>query len=88
MSVIFGVVRDPFGNPVPQARVGFVVGPVPLPDIAALTDNNGAFALSVPVAGEYIVQVFSEEFSSKKVKIAVESNQEKHVEIFLSRTEE
>jgi hypothetical protein len=87
MSVIFGVVRDPIGNPVPHARVSFAVGPVPLRDIAALTDNNGTFAFSAPVAGEYIIEVFSEEFDSKKVKIAVESNREKHIDVFLSRSE-
>ena len=86
MSVIFGVVRDPIGNPVPQARVAFAVGPVPLPDIAALTDADGAFTLSVPVIGEYVIEVFSEEFDTKKVKIPVESNHEKHIDISLSKS--
>ena len=38
-TTIAGVVVDPRGNPVEEARVYFVEGPVPLPDIAALTDS-------------------------------------------------
>ena len=40
-SIIVGLVRDSLGNPVPNARASFVVGPVPLPDIAALVDTSG-----------------------------------------------
>ena len=87
-SVIFGAIRDQRGNPVAKARVSFVVGPVRLPDIAALTDISGKFALSAPVAGEYIIEVVSDEFVTDKVKIEVESNQEKHIEIRLSRSRE
>jgi hypothetical protein len=83
-SVISGVIRDQAGNPVPQARVSFVGGPRELPDIAALTDINGNFALSAPVAGEYVIQVDSDEFVTMRVKFAVESNQGKHIEIRLS----
>ena len=86
MGIIFGVVRDRIGNPVLQARVAFATGPVPLPDIAALTDANGAFTLSAPAPGEYVLQVFSEEFVTKKVKIAIVSKQEKYIEIYLSRS--
>lgn len=83
-SVIFGVVRDLSGNPVPKARVSFTAGPVPLPDIAALTDAKGTFTLSAPVPGEYIIEVVSDEFVKKKEKITVESNHEKHIDITLS----
>jgi hypothetical protein len=59
-SVIAGVVVDARGNPVEEARVYFVEGPVPLPDIAALTDSAGRFALSAPVSGTYQLGVTSE----------------------------
>ena len=59
-SVIAGVVVDARGNPVEEARVYFVEGPVPLPDIAALTDSDGRFALSAPVSGTYQLGVASE----------------------------
>ena len=57
---ITGVVVDAEDNPVEEARVYFVVGPVPLPDIAALTDSSGRFALSAPVSGTYQLGVASE----------------------------
>lgn len=84
-SVIFGVIKDDNGNPVPEARVSFLDGPVPLPDIAALTDINGTFALSTPSAGEYVIAVNTEQFVRKELKIRLESNEEKHVAINLSR---
>lgn len=86
MSVIFGVVRDDNGNPVSEARVSFLAGPVPLPDIAAFTDIDGSFALSAPGAGEYVIAVNIEQFVRKELKITLESNEEKHVAINLSRT--
>lgn len=84
-GVISGVVIDNNCNAVSGARVSFVSGPVPLPDIAALTDNNGSFVISAPVPGEYVIEVVSEQFIAKKVNVAVESNEEKHIEIELSR---
>jgi hypothetical protein len=51
---------DEEGNPVAEASVYFVEGPVPLPDIAALTDSSGRFALSAPVSGTYQLEVASE----------------------------
>lgn len=85
-SLIFGVVRDDNGNPVSEARVSFLAGPVPLPDIAALTDIDGTFALSTPAAGEYVIAVNMEGFVRKELKITLESNEEKHFAINLSRT--
>jgi hypothetical protein len=86
MATISGVVKDNNGNAISGARVSFVSGPVPLPDIAALTDNNGTFVISAPVQGEYIIEIVSEQLIVKKVKIAIESNnQKKHIEINLSR---
>lgn len=58
--MIAGVVVDTEGNPVEEARVYFVEGPGPLPDIAALTDASGHFALSAPVLGTYQLGVACE----------------------------
>ena len=57
---IAGVVVDAEGNPVEEARVYFVEGPVPLPDIAALTDSSGRFALSTPTSGTYQLGIASD----------------------------
>ncbi len=53
--VLRGVVVAPTGRPVDGARVGVSAGPAPVPDIAALTDPDGGFALGVPVPGTYEV---------------------------------
>ncbi len=58
--MIAGMVVDAEGNPIEGARVYFVQGPVPVPDIAALTDNSGHFALSAPVSGTYQLGIASE----------------------------
>jgi len=40
-------------SPVIEARVFFGAAPVPLPDIAALTDDDGRFSLYAPTPGTY-----------------------------------
>ena len=84
MNVISGVVRDPRNNPVSQARVYFTHGPVPLPDIAALTDNSGAFSLSAPVPGTYTIECAAEGFANTTATVTVAGGQETHLEIRLS----
>jgi hypothetical protein len=39
--IIAGVVRGPADEQVPEARVFIARAPVPIPDIAALTDADG-----------------------------------------------
>lgn len=51
--IIQGVVADPSGQPVPGAVVMLAAAPVPVPDIAALTDVEGRFSITVPVQGAY-----------------------------------
>lgn len=84
-GVIFGIVKDRNGNPVARARVSFSAGPVSLPDIAALTDVNGAFALVAPAAGNYTIDVVTEASASMKTDIAVAGGQKEHIEIILER---
>jgi protocatechuate 3,4-dioxygenase beta subunit len=55
VEVIRGVVRDQHGEPLQDARVLFVSGPEPLPDVAAVTGADGAFALTAPVPGNYAI---------------------------------
>lgn len=55
--VIAGQVLDPAGQPAAQVRVYFVDGPVPLPDIAMLTGDDGTFRLAVPAPGEYRIGI-------------------------------
>ena len=68
---ISGTVRDPQGKPVAQARVYFTSAPVSLPDIAALTDDHGAFTLAVPVPGDYTIAAASDAHPPASVKVTV-----------------
>lgn len=85
-GVISGVVKDNNGNAIPGARVSFISGPVPLPDIAAVTDNNGSFVISAPVTGDYVIEVVSDQFIPKRSEVAVKSNERKDIEINLSKS--
>jgi hypothetical protein len=87
-TVIAGVVVDAGGNPVEEARVYFVEGPVPLPDIAALTDKSGRFALSAPVSGTYQLGVASEGpagFVQETTTVEVREEQGIDLEVRLDR---
>jgi hypothetical protein len=79
--IITGVVVDASGNPIEEARVYFMEGPVPLPDIAALTDNSGRFALSAPVPGTYQIGVASEGPAVLVQEMTVEVDEERRVDL-------
>lgn len=53
-----GVVVDALSRPVAGASVALTAGPVELPDIAALTNNDGSFSFGVPQAGAYRVEAY------------------------------
>jgi hypothetical protein len=79
---IAGVVMDARGDPVEGARVYFVEGPVSLPDIAALTNSNGYFALSAPIPGSYLIGVTSEGLAGLvHVTTRVEVDGERRIEL-------
>lgn len=81
--VISGTVRDAKGNPVAQARVYFTAGPVPLPDIAVLTDTRGAFSLSAPSPGTYEIGGAADGFTPTSVTVNVTPDRETKAEIVL-----
>lgn len=81
--LIHGVVRDPGGSPIPAARVYFVGGPEPFPDIAALTDEGGLFTLSTPAPGAYRIECAAEGFSSRLYDVDVGEEEETDLEIRL-----
>lgn len=51
--LIHGVVVGEDETPVEWASVLLIDGPIPLPDVAALTDENGGFTFTAPVGGSY-----------------------------------
>jgi hypothetical protein len=81
--VIRGTVRDSAGNAVSGARVFFVDGPVPLPDIAALSDATGRFTLTAPVDGTYRIRCAVDDRPAVDLDVAVESDQQQNVDIQL-----
>ena len=63
MPLLSGTVHDPEGRPVAGARVLFASAPAPLPDIAALTGEDGRFTLSAPAEGSYELAVHADGFA-------------------------
>lgn len=63
--------RDAAGRPVALARVSFTSAPVPLPDVAALTDAAGRFTLTAPRPGRYEISVFSDDAGSAAATVDV-----------------
>jgi hypothetical protein len=80
-TIIAGTVRDADGKPVAGARVFFAEGPVALPDIAALTDENGAYTLSAPVAGRYLIKCVVEGQEPVTVEMFVDVGARQDIEI-------
>ena len=70
-AVIRGTVLTGSGEPLVGARVYFVRGPVALPDIAALTGEDGSFVLSAPAAGEYEIGAAADGFAPSEVSVRV-----------------
>lgn len=83
--IISGIVRDSKGQPVGDARVYFIGGPVPLPDVAVLTDKTGRFTLSAPTTGAYTIQCAAEGFATATVTVNVTSTQDMQVVIRLKK---
>lgn len=82
-GLISGAICNLRGKPVADARVYVTDGPVPLPDIAALTDADGRFALSVPAAGSYTFECSAEGFAPKRVTLNVVSGQQAQLDFQL-----
>ena len=81
--VISGVARSP-GGPVAGARVTIESSPRPMPDIAALTDGDGRFALGTTGPGHYTIAVHADGFEVARVECDIEATDEQ-VELSLIR---
>lgn len=83
--IISGIVLDPSGHPVAQARVYFMSGPAALPDIATLTNDEGAFVLSTPSKGTYQIGIAADDFAPTSIMVTVKDEQEVKLKIKLVR---
>lgn len=70
-TLITGRARRADGSPVSEARVFFVTAPVPLPDIATLTDDDGQFSLYAPAPGRYELVCQADDFDAATFGIEV-----------------
>jgi hypothetical protein len=82
-TIISGRVTGRDGRPIAGAHVMFAYGPVALPDIAQVTDANGAFALTAPADGTYRIVVKASGFESVERDVAVRRQAPTSIEIFV-----
>jgi hypothetical protein len=59
-ALVNGEVRGPDGRPVEGARVVITASPVPMPEIAPVTDAEGRFAMAAPAPGEYAFSAYTD----------------------------
>jgi hypothetical protein len=74
---------DASGDPLAEARVSVLSGPLPVPDVAALTDSGGRFAISVPAAGTYELAVAIDGPAVVQTTVRVEVAERATVEVRL-----
>ena len=84
-ALISGRVLTADGAPIAGARVYFVSGPGSFPDVAALTNDDGAFTLSAPTPGTYEIQGAADGFASRTVEAAVSAGEKASIEIALDK---
>jgi protocatechuate 3,4-dioxygenase beta subunit len=68
-TLVQGTVVDARGKPLAGARVGWVDGPVPLPDVMMLTDAGGRFTLAAPAPGPYRLRADSDRHGHAEVVV-------------------
>lgn len=73
------------GKPVAQARVYFTAAPGPFPDVAALSDKQGAFILPAATApGVYRVACSADGYRTAEVEVTVKAGERASVELSLT----
>ena len=71
MPTIRGRVVDRTGAPVAQAAVYVIASPQPQPDIAQLTDADGAFEVDAGAPGAYVIGARSDAAGSGRADVEV-----------------
>lgn len=67
------------------ARVLFTCAPAPLPDVAALTGEDGSFTLSAPTSGGYELAVHADGFVPAFVRCELSAADAKPLRVILRR---
>jgi hypothetical protein len=79
VCLISGLVTDESNVPIAMARVFVTASPVALPDIAALTGEDGVFRFSVAAAGHYTIGCAADGFSPATATVLASPGQESEV---------
>ncbi len=79
--LIRGVVRGRDGRPVDSAVVWFLSAPVDVPDIAAVTGDDGNFVVSAPSPGHYRLGVRADGHSLREVPLEVDDDVDLSVDL-------
>lgn len=79
--VISGTAASTAG-PIPTARVTIESSPRPLPDVAALTDDEGRFTLSTAGPGRYTIAVHAEGFKAARIECDIDTT-DQHIDVKL-----
>jgi hypothetical protein len=80
-SVVAGCVFGPDRKRIAGASVMFAAGPVAIPDIAQLTDSQGAFELAAPAKGTYRLVINAPGFSPVERNVEVTGNATSPIEV-------
>ena len=76
---------DEAGRPTGGARVYFASGPGSFPDMAALTGEDGSFALSAPNEGTYEVQVQADGFAQATTSVSLKAGEKRTIRVELRK---
>lgn len=71
--VISGTATSPTG-PVALGRVTVEQAPAPMPDLAALTGQDGSFALGVVGPGTYVIAVHADGYAPGRAEVTVHAH--------------
>lgn len=81
MTRLLGTVTGPDGERIEEASVYFMEGPVPLPDIAQITNEQGEFRMAAPVPGTYRLGVRAGDAEPVEVTVEVRGEPEQTVAV-------
>lgn len=81
------IVHSVAGEPLRDARIYCDRAPVPMPDIAALTNEDGQVLLAAPSPGTYRFVVSANGFHNQTLEVTVEDEAEVSITAVLSPTE-
>jgi len=83
VTLIRGRVLDENKRPLGGARIFITSAPVPMPDIAQLSDAQGAFSLGVPVPGTYRIGVAAQGHDRAERELTVTADSKNELEFQL-----